>query len=103
MQTSHLTCWNIFKDSQIIQTPMADSNDSIEVILVLYAYQALIDSLFELLHSELVNHTYDQSINHYSYQYHATLSFSTDTGPHLGIPTMTWHYTYCQHVYLYAQ
>ena len=70
--------------------------------LVLHAHQALINSLYEFLYSELVNHTYDQSINYYPYQYHATLSLSTETGPHLGIPTMAWHCTYCQHIYLYA-
>ena len=67
---------------------MADLNESIEAILVLCAHQALINNLFEFLYSELVNYTYEQSVNHYPYQYHATLSLSTETGPHLGIPTM---------------
>ena len=46
---------------------MADSNESVEAILVLHIHQALIDNLFEFLHSELVNHTYNQSINHFLY------------------------------------
>ena len=82
---------------------MADLNELIEAILVLCVHQALINNLFEFLHSELINHTYDQSVNYYPYQYHATLSLSTKTRFHLGIPTMAWHCTYCQHIYLYAQ
>ena len=81
---------------------MVDLNELIKAILVLCAHQALIDSLFEFLHSELVNHTYDQSINHYYYQYYATLSLSTKTGHYLGIPTMSWHCISCQHTYLYT-
>ena len=82
---------------------MADPNESIEAILVLHAHQALIDNLFEFLCSELVNHTYDQSVNHYPYQYHATLSLSTETGPHLEIPTVALYCIYYQCIYLYAQ
>ena len=74
---------------------MMDPNESIEAILILCIHQALIAKLFEFLCSKLVNHIYDQSINHYSYQYHATSSLSTETGPCLGIPTVTWHCTYC--------
>ena len=46
---------------------MGDPNELTKTILILHTHQALIDNLFEFLHSKLVNHTYDQSINHYPY------------------------------------
>ena len=46
---------------------MANINESIETVLVLHVHQPLIDNLFEFLYGKLVNHIYNQNINHYPY------------------------------------